>query len=769
MQVPIKWLYEYVPCDKSGKELAELFTAKGIEVTNITRIGDKLEGFIVTEIKTIENSKLIIVDSKNSYQITTVTYHLKPGDKIGYNPISAKWLNPELIEVSDDTLPYVLNVQYQTGESLLNYLDDYILEFDILPNRGDLMSIVGLARELASYEEIDIKFCSPQPRIATISNKYDIKELFDLQVLNKEACPDYIARLICDVKIIPSPFWLQWRLMAIGLRPINNIVDVTNYIMIKYGTPLHAFDYDKLLGKMIQVRFANKTEKIKTIDGIVRRVDEKVLLITDQKYPIAIAGIMGGIDTDISTSTKKVLLECARFESKAIRRGSKTIDLATEASQRFEMGINSEILEDVSFEVSNLIAELGNGSVANGKLEIRTEDEPVSIKLSSTKTNRLLGINLENERIKKVLTKLNCKITEDNKIFTTKIPPYRLDLKKDVDLIEEIGRIYGYENLPSVFTLRGSQPGSPENLSQQLEKNRDFFVGLGFVESYSISFCDEPTAIEFTDGDIIKLPNPLNERYAVLRPSILATLLDVVKINHARDNKNLRLFEIGKVFGNAKVPYETINLTAIISGQIAPLFWKSGASNPIDYFDIKGIAESFLAYLQVTGVNFTEVDVKFLARNKAVCIKYADSPIGYLGEIKNSILHQFDIIVPVYTLELNLESLLKLAPSYRFYKTLPRFPSIVRDFAFIVDQNFSTAKMTQTIEKIAGALLESVEIFDYFKGRPLPDGKSNLGIRIILRSEERTLQQLEVNKIFDRILLFLKEKMQVELRGESSI
>jgi phenylalanyl-tRNA synthetase beta chain len=767
MRVPIKWLYEFVPCDKSSKELAQLFTSKGVEVTNIIRVGEKLEGFIVAEVKNIDNNKLTVFDGKNSCQVTTVAYHLKPGDKIGYNPKTVQWLNPSLIEISEDILPYILNSEYKTGEPVLNYLDDYVLEFDILPNRADLMSIIGIARELASYEEIDTKFQSPPRERAKISIKYDIKEFFNLQVLNKEACPDYIARLICDVKIMPSPFWLQWRLIAVGLRPINNIVDATNYIMVKYGTPLHAFDYDKLLGKMIQVRFATKGEKIKTIDGTIQSVDDKVLLIADKKFPVAIAGIMGGIDTEINLSTKKVLLECARFDAKAIRRGSKRINLSTEASQRFEMGIDTEILETASFDVSNLIAELSNGEVANGKSEIRTEYKPVNIKISPDKVNRLLGINLEKERIKKILMKLNCEITDDKNIFITKIPAYRLDLKRDVDLIEEIGRIYGYDNLPSIFALRGNELGSADSFSQQLAKIRDFFIGSGFVETHSVSFCDEPTALKFTEENIVKLPNPLNERYTIMRPSILSTLLDVVKINYARDNKNLRMFEIGKTFENIKELNENTKLTAIICGQSVPIFWKNNTVEAIDYFDIKGIAESFLNYLKVSNVNFTDTPLKFLEQSNSVGIKYADSQFGYLGKIKKSILDRFDISVPVYTLELNLEILLKLTPSYRFYKSLPRFPSIVRDFAFIIDTKSSTIQMTQAIEKIAGALLESVEIFDYFKGKPLPADKCNLGIRITLRSEERTLQQVEVNKIFDRILTYLKDKMQVELRGET--
>jgi phenylalanyl-tRNA synthetase beta chain len=768
MLVPIKWLYEFVPCDKSPKDLAELFTLKGVEVKNITRIGEKLEGFIIVEVKTIKKNKVTLFDGKNNYEVNTITYHLKPGNKIGFNPINSRLVNPELIEASEDTLPYILEHEYRTGSPVLNYVDDYILDLEIMPNRGDLMSIIGIARELASYEEISQKYHEPAKILSNKSNKYNISDLLKLNVMDKEGCPDYIARLICDVKIMPSSFWLQWRLLAVGLRPINNIVDATNYIMVKYGTPLHAFDYDKVTGQTIQVRFAKKGEKVRTIDKTLINLNEKVLLITDQKFPVAIAGIMGGIDSEISISTKRVLLECARFNPKAIRRGSKSISIATEASQRFEMGIDSEILEKASLEVSNLIAELGNGVVAKSKLEARTQDKPVDIKICPIKTSKLIGVDLEKDWVKKILIKLNCKVTDVNGCFKAEIPSYRLDLRRDVDLIEEIARIYGYDKLPSVFSLRGSLPGSADNLSRNLTKVRNFFTGLGFIENYTVSFCDEPTALEFTNHEIVKIPNPLNERYAVLRPSILTTLLDSVKINYSRGNKNLRLFEIGKAFNLSKGPKETTHVAAVILGETAPTFWQHNKTLTYDYFDIKGITESFLDNFKVKECHFKENNVKCLATNNAVSLIYADKQIGYLGEIRKQILDRYDIPITVYALEINLEEVLNIAPSYRYFQTLPRFPSVVRDLAFIIDDKLSAAKMTQAILKIAGALLESVEIFDYFAGKPLPTGKRNLGIRITLRSEERTLNQAEVNKIFDKLLKFLKDKMQVELRGEDS-
>ena len=763
MLVSIKWLKELVEFDLTSKDLADLFVSKGVEVNSITRIGEKLEGFVVAEVKKIENNKLTVSDSKNTFDINTITYHLKTGDKIGYNPTNSKWINPNLIEISEDTLPYILDKDYAIGQPVLNYLDDYVLDLEILPNRGDLMSIIGISRELASYDVKFKKTKTSEKISAGKSSNVDINELLTLQV-DKNGCPDYIARIISDIKIAPSPFWLQWRMLACGLRPINNIVDATNYIMVKYDTPLHAFDYDRVNNKTINVRFASKGEKIRTIDNEVRTLNEKVLLIADSKFPVAVAGIMGGLDSEINPNTKRVLLECARFDPKTIRRGSKSINLLTEASKRFEMGIDSEILETASAEVSNLIAELGNGLVVNDKLEERTQVNPVEIKLNTDKTNKLLGIQLSDKQIAKILINLGCEIKETNKVFNVKVPSYRLDLVRDVDLIEEIGRIFGYDNLPSINIIRGNKIGSIDAISAELTDVRNFFTGLGFVECYTVSFCDEVTAREFTDDNIVSIPTPLNERYAVMRPTILATLLESAKINYSRGNKDLRIFEIGKVFNRAKEPSETIHLTALITGQNLPTFWKKSQITDVDFFDIKGMAESFLGYLKIKDITFSKSNIKFLSNQNAMQIKYADQIIGLIGEIKKTVLNRYDIPVPVFALELDLEALIKLSPSYRFYQPMPRFPSIVRDFAFIIDDKITSAVLIDAIKRLAGALLEQVEVFDYFKGKPLPEGKRNLGIRISLRSEERTLNQTEVNKIFDRILMTLKEKWQVDIR-----
>ncbi|MEO0092058.1 MAG: phenylalanine--tRNA ligase subunit beta [candidate division WOR-3 bacterium] len=765
MRLSLRWLDEFLHCNQSPQTIAELFTQKGIAVNTIERIGTALEGFVVAEVKEIKDNKIAIWDGKNVFEINISASNLKPNDKVGLYPKELKLLSPNLINLSDDGQPIVLEPNYEIGRALLDYLDDYVLDLEILPNRSDLMSVKGLAYELLSYEEAQAVVCQPSAISGTESDKYQVKDLLNLEVLDKSACPDYIARMIFDITVKPSPFWLQWRLIAGGLRPINNVVDATNYIMLKYGTPLHAFDYDTLRDKTIRVRFAQKGEKIRTIDGEMRELTESVLVIADSKRPVAIAGIIGGIDTEITKFTKRVLLECARFDAKTIRRGSKKLNLKTEASQRFEMGIDSEILEQASLEASQLIANLSNGVVIKEKLETRTRFERIQIKLSPARTNSLLGLNLTDNQIKNILQKINCNVIEKDDRLLIQVPSYRLDLQQEIDLIEEVGRIYGYDKLPSVFNLRGSDVGYKDKTSQQLSQIRDFLVGQGFIENYTVSFCDETTAREFTDPEnlIVKIPNPLNERFACLRPLILPTLLYSVSNNYRRGNKNLRLFEIGKVFYLNNGIKEDYHLAVVVLGQQQPIFWQEPVTL-VNYFNIKGVVEALFDYLKIKDINFVETTNKFLANNSAVVIKYADKAIGYLGEIKKSILDMMDIPVSVFALELDLEQIQSLIPTVLYFQPLPRFPAVSRDLAFVISDKIPAIEIVESVKKVAGALLEQIEIFDCFKGAPLPEEMRNLGIRVTLRSQERTLSLEEVEKIFDRIIKYLQDKWSITLR-----
>ncbi len=763
MKLSIKWLKEFIPTSKTTEEIVNLFTQKGIEVKSRYRIGNILEGYVVCEIKDINKNEVTIFDGLRSYNISTITYHLRINDKIAFKPQKNSWLNPSLIGLSEDTLPYILPNQYETGSNVLNYLDDDIIELEILPNRGDLLSILGIARELSTYEEITESLNIPkEPEInQNIINFLDRK--VQLVISDKSACFDYIARLIYNVKIQNSPFPLQWRLIASGLRPINNVVDATNYIMLKYGTPLHAFDFDRIQESTINVRFAKKGEKIIALDGKEYLLNEQVLLISDKLSPIALAGIIGGKDTEITYKTKKVLLECARFNPQTIRISAKSIQLMTDASQRFEMGIDTNILDRASQEATNLIAFLGNGIVIQDKIECRSKQYEKTINFNISKVNRLLKTNLRTKQIKRIIDKLNCESEEKKNYFSIKIPSYRFDLIRDIDLIEEIARLYGYDKIPSEYVLHCRNIGHIDQLNKIVHLIKNFFVGLGFYECYTISFCDPNNAKLFTEQNIIYLPHPLNERYSALRPNLLVTLLETVKFNYFRSNIDIRLFEIGNIFVNDKAK-ESLNLTALIAGNRAPLFWDNIKTVYYDFFDIKGISDSFFEYLKLNDIEYIKENINFLTGN-SLSLKYKGNSIGFLGEIKRTILQKFDLNTNIYVLSYNLNELLKLIPANFYYCELSRFPAITRDFAFLIKEEHSVQELKMNIKHIIGDLLKNIEVFDYFQGPSLPNGTRNLGIRITLQSNEKTLNQMEVDRICEYLIKYLKDKFNIKIRS----
>ncbi|MDW7988325.1 MAG: phenylalanine--tRNA ligase subunit beta, partial [candidate division WOR-3 bacterium] len=666
MKLPVKWLKDFLNLTLDAQELALLLAKHGVEVKDILYPGELISDFIVNEVKEITNYNIVIFDGKEERTVRTVSYHLEPGDKVAYSPQKQLLLSPSYLKFSDDTLPYLLEPNYEIGHKLTHYLDDVVLDLEILPNRADLLSILGLAREIQSYREVSGTLRIPDDRFysrfrikSQTAKTFDsIDKYLSLELKDKTACPDYIARMIGNVQVLPSPFVIQWRLYIVGLRPINNIVDITNYIMIKYGTPLHAFDYSKITDHKIVVRFAQKNEKIRTINNELIELHPEVLLIADSKYPIAIAGIIGGVESEIDYNTKEVVLECARFNPRVIRKARKILGITTEAQERFEMGVDSELLEQASKEACELIAYYSYGTVINGKLEERSAEHLKEISLSLSRVNQIIGLQFDCKLIKSILEKLGCAIKEENNTLKVKCPKARFDLQSEIDLIEEIARIYGYENLPSQFATLIKKPGGYHTLNRYLNEFRNFFVGKGFYECYTISFCDEKTAKIFLKDNLIKLPNPLNERYAYLRPSILATLLESVRINLARGNKNLRLFEVGKVFYYKNEFCEKNELACILCGERELTFWQAVKFLNYDFYDIKGIAESFFNYYQLKDIIY-ELSPCFYLK-ESLGIKFADRHLGLLGSLSKEVLDHFEINIPVFVLQLDLDEIINL-------------------------------------------------------------------------------------------------------------
>jgi phenylalanyl-tRNA synthetase beta chain len=763
MRIPANWLKELVDTKKTPQELADLFVSRGLGIENILRIGEKLENTLVTEVIGLDSGKISVSTNKDIYSISSSGYGLKIGDKVIFNPANKQIFNKTDLGIETSNEIVILPVTSITGESTTLYLDDYVLDFEIAPNRGDLMGVIGIARELACYEEEKIRL----PKVKLTENTIATVDKVSLEVVDKPGCPDYIARLILEPKIAASPFWLQWRLFACGLRPVSNVVDISNYILLKYGQPLHTFDYDKLAGNKVIVRRAQKGEKIRTIDGEERNLNDSVLMIADANQNVAIAGIMGGIDSEISIATRNVLLECARFNPVIIRKGAQSLKLATEASRRFEMGIDSDNLENASQEAVAMIADLTQGKICQGKVEFRTPAKENIAKLEPTRVSKLLGIKITKAKAKKILFSLGFKIRETDSLWQVSIPSFRPDVQRDADLIEEIGRVYGYKDIPSRFELKGIEPGRRNPISQNLERIRDILTGSGFDEVYSVSFTDEPTARLFYPKTLIKIPNPLNERFSVLRPTILSTILDIVNLNLRKGNKDLRLFEIGKTYFADQTPKESTCLNAIMTGEKFPINWAI-KSESVNYFDLKALLEILFQAWRLDKINYVHKLQSFLKKQDATVIKAGEDEIGFIGTLSKEVVDRFELTQKVFVLEVDLDKVDKLSAHKKSFQPLPRFPGVTRDFALVLEKTISAAEVEKRIWQHANQLLEKVEIFDCFTGGTLPPGKKNLGVRLFLRSTERTLLEEDSNRIFDLILTGLKHDLNVSLRGEKN-
>ncbi len=763
MRVSVKWLQKLVATKKSPQELADLFVSRGLGIENILWIGERFEKTLVGEIISIDTKELALSIGKEEYKIPIANLHSpKPelNDKVIYNPRTKRLLTKSEVGLEGNEI-IILPRETISGELASYYLDDYVLDFEIAPNRSDLMGVIGIARELTCYEDKELKL----PEVIIAESAIPISDKVSLDVIDKTGCPDYIARLILDVKIFPSPFWLQWRIHACGLRPVNNVVDVSNYILFKYGQPLHTFDYDKLLGKKVVVRRAQNNEKIRTIDGFERNLNDSILMISDQNRTVAIAGIMGGIDTEISIATRNVLLECARFNPIIIRKGSQYLKLATEASRRFEIGVDPENLENASCEAAAMIAKLSEGKVCQDKVDFRTPIEEKTTRISPIRVNTLLGVKLNKRRTKQILNSLGFKVEENDSYWQVRIPSYRPDVLRDADLIEEIGRVYGYGNLASRFELKGVEPGRRNRISQNLDKIREVLNEYGFNEVYTVSFTDEPTAKLFYSGSLTKIPNPLNERFSVLRPMLLTTILDIVNLNFRKGNKNLRLFEIGKVYFGEPEPKETTCLIGLITGDELPIRW-GVKSTSASFFDLKAVIETLCQERDWLNMNFISKNQNFLKPQDATVIKIDDNEIGFIGSLNKIVRDRYELNQEVFVFELDLEKAERLTKYKKFYKPLPRFPGVVRDFAFILDKAITVAEIKKKIWHYSKELLKNIEIFDYFSGGPLDPDKKNLGIRLLLRADDRTLQDEEANRIFNQILSGLKQDLNLTLRGE---
>ena len=797
MLLPIKWLKEYIEIEENTKILADNLTLSGSHVESIISLDRGIENVVVGKILELykhENADKLYVAildiGSETLQIVTGADNLKVGDYVPVALVGAKLPNGLYIEetdfrgvrsygmlcslkelgYSDNVIPreqrdgiLVLNEDYPLGTDIKKVLGLYndIIEFEITPNRPDCLSIIGMARETAATFNKELKY----PKIEIKNEVDNIDNYLEIVEIDNELCNRYYTKVIKDVKIKESPLWLQTRLMEAGMRPINNIVDITNYVMLEFGQPLHAFDLDKLNSKKIIVRRGKEGEKIKTIDGVDRTLKPSNLVIADKDRPIAIAGVMGGIDTEVDENTTTVLLESANFNSRSVRLTAKDLNLRTEASSRFEKGIDSNLCEIAANRVCQLIEQIEAGTIVKGSIDvyenIREEKEII---LNPDYANRLLGIDLDKEEMANYLERLGLKtIINGDKIKVT-IPTFRLDLEEEVDLIEEIGRLYGFHNIepkPLVGVLtRGNKPYG--RIIQ--DKADSILQALGLNQVMTYSFISPRVYDKLNLGEnsslrnYIKILNPLGEDYSVMRTTLIPNMLNLLSRNYNHGVEECFFYEIGNIFIPKTLPIEELPIEKKILS--------IGMYGNIDFYDIKEVVETLLERLGIKKLKFLpKEDNPIFHPYRTAEIIYNDDLIGIIGEVHMDIMENFDIEKKPYIGELDFDKIIELANLKKSYKPLPKYPSITRDIALVVDRNIMIGQLEKTIWENGAGLIEDVKLFDIYEGEQIEEGKKSVAFGIRYRSHNRTLKDNEINKIQENIIGELEKHLGAQLRS----
>jgi phenylalanyl-tRNA synthetase beta chain len=647
-------------------------------------------------------------------------------------------------------------------------LDDAILEVEVTPNRPDCLSILGVARELAALTGSRLRppDCAVRedPGLTTAGWRVTIED--------PELCPRYAARLITDVTVGPSPAWLAQRLRAADLRPINNVVDVTNYVLWELGHPLHAFDGDLLSGRHVVIRRARPGEAVVTLDGQSRSLAETTLVIADAERAVAVAGVMGGANTEVRDSTRTVLLESAYFAPASIRRTAKALGLSTEASYRFERGADIEGLRDALDRAARLIAELGGGRVATGVLDAYPAPRrPVAVPLRLERIQRVVGACPPRPVVADILRGLGFPATERNDAFEVVVPAFRRDVAIEDDLVEEIARVWGYDRIPSTLPSGAlALTRRPRHLVS-LDAARRSLAAAGYQEAVSLSLVDPAhlrhLGLQPEDPRVVRLQNPLAADRSVLRPTLLLGLLEALAANVRRQTPDVRLFEIGRVFegrGPGELPREDTRVAVALTGLRVPRAWYAPRARG-DVYDVKGAVEGLVEALGRGEVAVAPVAAPYLEDGRAATVLVQGTPVGVLGELHPDVQRAFDLPAPVYVTEVSLDALEALPSRTAQHRSLARHPGVLRDLAVVVPVGVASADISRAIEAIRPPALRRVSLFDVYEGPQVGSGRKSLAYSLLYQADDRTLTDAEVNGAHAHVVERLRAKLGAEVRG----
>lgn len=805
MKASIEWLSEYSDIDVDATKLGDILTMTGSKVEEVKQTGNDIKNVVVGKILKIKKhpdaDKLVITQvdvGTEKIQIVTGAKNIKENDIVPIAKDGAELPNGVNIktgslrgvescgmmcsigELNLDIHDYpeqiedgimILDKKYEKdlGKDIVEVLDlkEEIIEFEITPNRPDCLSIEGLGRETAV--SLNKEFKNPRKNLdeLNIPNKEEIEGL-KVDITAPDLCYRYIARIVKNVKIEQSPEWLKKRLKACGVRSVNNIVDITNYVMLEMGQPMHAFDINSINGKQITVRRAKNSEKITTLDEQERRLDENDLVIADSEKPVAIAGVMGGLNSEIEEDTKTVVFESAMFYGGNIRKTAKKLGLRTESSSRFEKGLSSENALRAINRAIELVELLGAGEVVEGKIDVYPTKQKINkIKLDVERINNLLGTNLSKKEIIDILEKLEIKIENDMAIA----PYFRMDLEFLADLAEEVARIYGYDKLETKL-VRAETTLGIKNKEQKIEdKIQDVLITNGLSEIYTYGFLSEKDLEkskikEEVIENSIKIINPLGDEFKLMRPTTIPSMMQILALNNNKKNQNVKLFDISRNYKNTnnqvengEVPLQENILTIGVYGEDS------------DFYTLKGLVENIL---EVANVN--RYDIKKETENQSyhpgrcATLKVGNDIIATFGEVHPEVLTNYDINKRVYLAEINITKIVKYSKSNKKYQEVPKFPAVERDIAVIVDEQVQVGDIEQTITKKAKKLLkgkkslENLKLFDIYRDEKIGENKKSVAYSLIFRDTTKSLSDEEINPVMEEITVELQKQFNAELR-----
>jgi phenylalanyl-tRNA synthetase beta chain len=797
MLLPIDWVKDYVEIDLDSRELAERLTMTGSNAEEVITLRGDVSNVVVGKILSLEahpNADKLLVSKvdvgEEIVQIVTGADNVAPGQLIPVALHGAKlpggvtikrgklrgvesqgmMCSGEELELKDSDYPgaevdgiLILKEDYPLGMDIKEALElgGDVIDFEITSNRPDCLSVVGMAREIA----VTTGKTWYMPEITVAPGTGSIEDELEVTVEDANLCPRYLARVVKDIKIEPSPRWLRRRLAAAGVRPINNIVDITNYVMLELGQPMHAFDLDKVEGRKIIVRPARPGETLITLDEKPRALTTDMLVIADENKPIALAGVMGGANSEITDETRQIVFESALFNGASVRSTSKALGLRSESSSRFEKGLDINMAYTAVERAVQLVQELGAGTVVEGRLDVlgaSTQSRMLTIRWNQI--NQLLGLNLVAEQMAGILTDLGLEVSVEGEMMTAVIPTYRNDIEGMADLAEEVARIYGYDRIPLTLMEGSAAKGARTENQKLISRIKNELTGMGMYEAVTYSFTSPNVyqSIGITDASdypaAVRIANPLGEDQSIMRTTILPQILEVLSHNYNRRIESCSVFEINPVFLPKALP-----LTEL-PDEVLTLAMGEYGSNA-DFYALKGKIEALASLLGLDNqLTFQAARHSALHPGRTAEVLLDGKAIGVLGQIHPKTAENYETDAKAVLAELNLQALLDQAETGRQYQPLPRYPAVTRDLAFIVEKKVLAAQILKMIQKGGGSILEDVSLFDIYEGSQIPEGCKSMAYALSYRASDRTLKDDEVNKAHQKIVALLESELGARLR-----